>query len=430
MPEPTNSWLPGADESGFGLANLPWGVIRRGEEPPRPAVRIGDHAVELHRLAQAGLLDDTGVDASAFDAPTLNAFIECGSGAWSSVRARLTELLSVDGPLPAEQIKQFLVPLDKAETVMPVAIGDYVDGYASIEHASNVGRMFRPDGDPLMPNWRHLPVAYHGRAGTVVVSGTPITRPCGQRAPEQPGGSPTFGPERRLDIELELGAVCGPGPAEGPIDVRSAAQHIFGVVLLNDWSAREIQRWEYQPLGPFLGKSFATSISPWIVPLDAIDALRVNNVEQDPPPLPYLEGADRWALDIELEVALTPAGAEEETIISATNARGQYWTIPQQLAHATVNGATVRAGDLFGTGTISGPEPGTFGSLLELSWGGSRPITLPDGTTRSFLEDGDTVVLRGRGDRGSSSISFGEVAARIDPARVPVAVGANPAQAS
>jgi fumarylacetoacetase len=301
-------------------------------------------------------------------------------------------------------VREALIPLADVEPVLPVEIGDYVDFYSSIEHASNVGRLFRPDGDPLTPNWRHLPIGYHGRAGTVVVSGTPVRRPCGQRLPFDSGGVPIFGPEPWLDFELELGFMTGSGAVVGsPVSTS----------LVNDWSARQMQLWEFQPLGPFLSKSFATSISPWIVPLEALAPLRVFGVAQEPEPLPYLCVEELWALDIDLSVALRPEGADVETVVSRTNARGLYWNAAQQLAHATVNGASVRAGDLFASGTISGSEPGSYGCLLELSRGGRDPLRLTDGSTRTFLEDGDTVVMRGQGERQGVVISFGEVVGRV-----------------
>jgi fumarylacetoacetase len=406
----TGSWVPGADGSGFGLGNLPYGVVRGAGEPGRPSVRIGEHALDLAALAHAGLL---GVPEGTFDAPTLNRFLELGRSAWTPTRRRLAELLSAGSP-HAGRAGEALRPLAGLEPLLPVAVGDYVDFYSSIEHATNLGRMLRPDADPLMPNWRHLPVGYHGRAGTVVVSGTPVRRPLGQRAPTEPGGGPSFGPERRLDIEVELGFVTGPGPPLGtPIAARDAVDHILGFVIVNDWSAREIQRWEYQPLGPFLGKSFATSISPWIVPLDALAAARVRGPAQDPPPLDYLRVDEPWALDVELETTLIPAGSDTETAISRTNARHLYWSAAQQLAHATVNGATVAAGDLFASGTISGAQPGMFGSLIEITWNGRDPLRLTGGGERTFLEDGDTIVIRGR----SGSVSFAEVRGRIEPAR-------------
>jgi fumarylacetoacetase len=402
------SWVQGADGSGFGLENLPFGAVARGSGPARPAVRIGDHALILQPLAEAGLLGvlPDGVLAG----PVLNPFLALGREAWSATRTALTELLREDAP-ERDVAAAALLPLAAVEARLPVAIGDYVDFYSSLEHASNVGKIFRPDAEPLLPNWRHLPVGYHGRASSVVVSGTGVRRPQGQLPPPEPGGAPRFGPSERLDIELELGFVTGPGNALGtsiaPGDVR---EHVFGFVLVNDWSARDIQRWEYVPLGPFLGKSFATSVSPWIVPLEALEPHRVAPPAQDPEPLPYLRTGEDWALDIALEIALAPDGGEE-TVVSRTNASGLYWTAPQQLAHTTVNGTNVRPGDLYASGTISGPEPDTRGSLLELTWGGRDPLALAGGVERRFLEDGDTVTLRG----AAGPVSLGEVRGRILP---------------
>lgn len=389
---------------GFGLENLPYGVIRRPGGEPRAAVRLGDDALDLAAVAGAGLLD---VPAGTFDGPTLNPFLALGRPTWTAVRARLTELLSND------DASAFLIPLDDAETLLPIEVGDYVDFYASREHATNLGRMWRPEGEPLMPNWRHLPVGYHGRSGTVVVSGTPVARPRGQLAPAGESPAPTHEPTRRLDFELELGFVTGPGNALGtPIPTAAAREHLFGVVLVNDWSARDIQRWEYQPLGPFLGKSFATSISPWIVPLDALEPFRVPVPPQIPEPLPYLRTDEAWAFDVELEAALIPAGGSEETVVSRTNARLLYWNPAQMLAHLTTNGASIRPGDLHASGTISGEEPGTHGSLVEITWGGRDPMRLAGGEERTFLQDGDTVVLRGR----AGDVALGEVSGTIVPA--------------
>ena len=384
-------------EPGFGIENLPYGVVRRADGSPRPAVRLGDDAIHLHALGLGS------VPAGTFEHDSLNPFLALGAAAWREAREEIVQAIREGRHEP------HTTPLAEAEAVLPVAVGDYVDFYASIEHASNLGRMFRPDSDPLMPNWRHLPVGYHGRAGTVVVSGTPIRRPRGQRPPSEPGGAPTFGPEPRLDIELELGFITGDGPALGtPIPTSEAREHIFGFVLVNDWSARAIQRWEYQPLGPFLGKSFATSISPWVVPLEALEPFRVDGPEQDPAPLGYLRTDEPWSFDLPLEIVLNGA------VVSRTNARHLYWNAAQMLAHATVNGATVAAGDLFASGTISGPEPGTYGSLIELSWGGRDPIETPRGE-RTFLEDGDTVALRGGG--AQPDVSFGGVVGAVAPAR-------------
>jgi fumarylacetoacetase len=402
------SWVEGADGSGFGLENLPYGAVSRGGGPARPAVRIGDQALILEALAEVGMLGD--LPPGVLAGPVLNPFLELGRPAWSATRARVTELLREDAP-EREAAAAALVPLSEVETRLPIAIGDYVDFYSSIEHASNVGRIFRPDAEPLLPNWRHLPVGYHGRASSVVTSGTPVRRPQGQLPPPEPGGAPRFGPSERLDIELELGFVTGPGNALGTsIPTSAAREHVFGFVLVNDWSARDIQRWEYVPLGPFLGKSFATSISPWIVPLEALEPYRVPAPAQDPEPLPYLRTDEDWALDVALEIAIAPEGGEE-TVVSRTNASGLYWTAPQQLAHATVNGTNVRPGDLYASGTISGADPDTRGSLLELTWGGRDPLPLTGGGERRFLEDGDEVVLRGT----CGPISLGEVRGRILP---------------
>ncbi|MDX6439961.1 MAG: fumarylacetoacetase [Gaiellaceae bacterium] len=281
------------------------------------------------------------------------------------------------------------IPLTEVQPVLPFTVADYVDFYSSLEHATNVGRMFRPGSGPLLPNWRHLPVGYHGRAGTVVVSGTPVRRPQGQARPPD-AEVPSYGPSRRLDVELELGFVVGvPSTLGEPVAAAAFAEHVFGVVLVNDWSARDVQAWEYVPLGPFLGKSFATSISAWVTPLALLEARRVPAPEQDPEPLPYLRVEGHWAFDIPLELELNG------NVVSRGNASGLYWTMPQQLAHATSNGASIRTGDLMASGTISGPERGSEGSLIELTWNGQEPLQLADGSERTFLEDGDEVVLRG-----------------------------------
>ncbi len=374
----------------FGLDNLPYGVFSVGGDRPRVGVRLHDTVVDAHLL--------TG--RAELGAPDLGAFMALGPRIWTEVREELVSRVP-----DAEGI-----PLDSVTMHRPFEVADYVDFYCSRHHATHVGHIFRPDGEPLSANWRHLPIGYHGRAGTVVISGTDVVRPRGQR-PES-GGTPSYGASRRLDIEAELGFVVGvPTSLGSSVGTADFAEHVFGVTPLNDWSARDIQAWESQPLGPFLGKSFATSISPWITPLDALSAARAPLPGQDPEPLPYLRTDEDWALDIELEIALVPDGGEE-TVIARTNARGLYWTAPQQLAHATVNGTNVRPGDLYASGTISGPDPGTAGSLLELTWGGRDPLDLAGGGRRTFLEDGDTVVLRG----AAGAVSLGEVRGRILPA--------------
>jgi fumarylacetoacetase len=355
-----------------------------------------------------------GLPAAALRAPALNRFLELGRGVWTATRARLVELLS-EGGGGAREIEaaggRTLLPLAEAEIVAPVAVGDYVDFYSSLEHATNLGRILRPGSEALLPNWRRLPVGYHGRAGSIVVSGTAVQRPRGQRPPPSPSEPPSFGPERQLDFELELGFVTGGESTHGvPIRAADAGERIFGVLLVNDWSAREIQRWEAQPLGPFLGKSFATSIAAWVTPLEALAAHRVLGVRQDPAPLPYLRTDEPWGLDIELETALRTAGSGVEVTVCRTNARELYWNAAQQLAHATSGGAALRAGDLFASGTISGREPGSYGSLIELTWGGRDALEL-GGVRRTFLEDGDTVIMRGvAGGAGERArIELGEV---------------------
>ncbi|MEA2278941.1 MAG: fumarylacetoacetase [Solirubrobacteraceae bacterium] len=393
------SCSPMADAAGgFGPDHLPYGVFKRAGEQPRVGARLGDGVLDLAVLAREGLLDE---DPALFAQPTLNPFMAAGRAAWARVREGLRRI--VRGP----DAEATAVPLDEARLLLPFAVADYVDFYSSVEHASNVGRLFRPDADPLPPNWRHLPIGYHGRAGTVVVSGTPIRRPSGQR--RGPGeDAPSYGPSARLDVELELAFVVGTPTTLGePVSVSESMEHVFGTLLLNDWSARDLQAWEYRPLGPFLGKSFATSVAGWVTPLDAILERRVPAPAQDPEPLPYLR-EEPWALDLALETVLNGS------VVTRTNARHLYWSPAQQLAHMTVNGASLRTGDLFASGTISGPERGERGSLLELSWNGAEPLELDDGSTRTFLEDGDEVVLRGS---AGDAVTLGEVRGRVEPAR-------------
>jgi fumarylacetoacetase len=402
------------DAAGYGIDNLPFGIVsdsRDGEK--RPAVAFEDKVIDLDCLVHRGVLDAEPL----LGATTLNAFLAEGAAAWRAVRARLQHLLGASASADERSaVAKATLPRDAVTMHLPVEIGDYVDFYSSIEHATNVGRILRP-GAELLPNYRHIPIGYHGRSGTVVISGTPVRRPNGQRkAPD--ASSPAFGPSTMLDVELEMGWIAGRASTHGePVSADAVREHVFGYVLLNDWSARDIQAWEYQPLGPFLAKSFATSISPWIVTLDALEPFRVTERERDPEPLPYLRSCEPWAYDIELEMLLqTPSmreHAHEPHTIARTNFRGMYWTVAQQLAHVTSNGANVRPGDLFGTGTISGAKPGSEGSLLELTRRGANPITLPNGETRAFLEDGDTVIIRGRAANATTRINLGEVTGTI-----------------
>jgi fumarylacetoacetase len=387
-------------DSAFGLANLPYGVFAPAGGPPRAGVRVGDQVLDL-----ALALGDP-----VFAGPALNPFLAQGPARWHEVRQRLIALLGgPDGPPQAA-----LHPLAGVSLLLPVEIGDYVDFYASEQHASNIGQLFRPGAEPLMPNWKHLPVGYHGRSGTVVVSGTPVIRPQGQRkAPAD--DVPSYGPSRRLDIEAEVGFVVGTGSALGqPVGLGEFAEHVFGVCLVNDWSARDLQAWEYVPLGPFLGKSFATSVSPWVVPLAALEHARVAPPSRDQPLLPYLadDAARPWGLDLALEVRLNGH------LVASPPYATMYWTPAQMLAHMTVNGASVRPGDLFASGTVSGPQLDQRGSLIELSWGGRDPLALPDGSTRTFLEDGDEVTITATAPGpGGARIGFGEVTGRILPPR-------------
>ncbi|HUB23178.1 MAG TPA: fumarylacetoacetase [Streptosporangiaceae bacterium] len=381
----------------FGLPNLPYGVFSAGDQDPRVGIRIGDSVLDL-----APVLGE-----QVFAEPSLNAFMAQGRARWGDVRTRVTELLTE--PRHRAVVEPALHPLSGVRLHLPFEVGDYVDFYASENHAANVGRLFRPGGEALMPNWKYLPVGYHGRSGTVVLSGTLVPRPRGQRPGE---GAPTFGPSRRLDFEAEVGFVVGVGSAPGsPVAVEAFADHVFGAFLVNDWSARDIQAWESRPLGPFLAKSFATSISPWVVPLEALADARVRPPPQDPEPLPYLAGPGSSGFDLALEVRLNGQ------VVSRPPFAAMYWTPAQMLAHMTVNGARTRTGDFYGSGTVSGPDRDQRGCLLELSWGGAEPLKLPDGSVRSFLEDGDEVTIAATAPAADGArIGFGEVTGRIRPA--------------
>jgi len=398
------SWAEVPEGSHFPVQNLPYGAFARPGQAPRVGVAIGDHVLDLAGLAEAGLLPGPGW----FAAPTLNAFMAAGPPAWDAARARLTELLT--DPRHRGQVEPHLERQAAVELRLPFQVADYVDFYSSREHASTVGQIFRPGSPPLPRNWLHLPAGYHGRAGSVVVSGTPVTRPHGQSWPAG-AAAPAFGPTRRLDFEAEVGFVIGVGSAPGQrVGTGEFAQHAFGFMLVNDWSARDIQAWETQPLGPFLGKSFATSVSPWVVPVAALAAARVPPPRQDPPPLAYLECAEPWGLDLSLQIMLNGH------VVALPAFRGMYWTPPQQLAHATVNGAPLRTGDLLASGTVSGPGPDERGCLLELTWDGTRPLRLPDGTTRAYLDDGDVLRITATAPGADgTTIGFGSVEARVVP---------------
>jgi fumarylacetoacetase len=391
-----------AADQPFGPQTLPYGVFSAGPDGFRAiGVRVGDSVLDLSTLAAAGALPYPELLAGG----SLDPLLTAGRPQWTALHDALTDLVTGDRRPP----DAVLHPMSDVRTYLPFTVADYVDFYSSRQHAENVGRIFRPDAEPLLPNWTHLPVGYHGRAGTVTVSGTSIMRPCGQY---RGADGVEFGPSRRLDIEAEVGFVCG-GPVRSCVPVDEVEEHVFGVVLLNDWSARDIQAWEYQPLGPFLGKSFATSISAWITPFRALSAARVP-VQSPGELLPYLRAERDWGMDLSLSVSWN--GTEVSRPPFAT----MSWSCAQQLAHLTVNGATVRPGDLFASGTVTGPSRAQRGSFLELSWGGREPVTLDDGSTRTFLEDRDTVVITATAPGpGGSVVGFGEVSGRVLPARLP-----------
>jgi fumarylacetoacetase len=416
------SWLESANAStcDFSIQNLPFGIFSDMRNPtPRAGVAIGDWIVDLTALRAAGRLD-LDADEDVFTRASLNAFIALGRDAWRSVRIQLSTLLDVGCPTLREDAalrERVFVPMQSATMHLPVDIPGYTDFYSSKEHATNVGAMFRDPKNALLPNWSEMPIGYNGRASSVVVSGTSVRRPMGQlKLPD--ADRPIFGACRKLDIELETGFIVGCGNALGePIPCDEAEDHIFGMVLLNDWSARDIQQWEYVPLGPFNAKTFATTISPWIVTLDALEPFRVAQPEQSPEPLPYLRHAGAHAFDVSLEVRLRPSGAHDATTIARTNFKHMYWTMAQQLAHHTVSGCNTRVGDLMGSGTISGPTPDSFGSLLELTWNGTRPLTLESGETRTFIVDGDELTLAGWCQGDGYRVGFGTCVGKILPAR-------------
>ena len=425
------SWVESANGSStdFPIQNLPFGVFRRrhSAETFRGGVAIGDHIVDLAALARAGLLQGLAQSAAqAASADKLNALMDLGQPAWSALRLGLSRARR-QGAAQQPIVQTCLVPMAEAEFDVPARIGDYTDFYTSVHHATNVGRLFRPD-NPLLPNYKWVPIGYHGRSSSIGISGQQFRRPLGQTL--APGATqPVVGPSKRLDIELELGVFMGRGNALGdPIAIEEAEQHVFGLCLFNDWSARDIQAWEYQPLGPFLAKSFASTLSPWLVTLEALAPFRVpfTHPPEDPQPLPYLDSAANRAsggLDIELSAELQTPLMRERGIaphrLCLTNYRHAYWTVAQMVAHHTVNGCNLNAGDLLGSGTLSGPEPGQEAALLELTVGGKQPVQLPHGEQRVFLEDGDTVTLRGWCQReGAARIGFGECVGTVLPVRL------------
>jgi fumarylacetoacetase len=391
-----------------------YGIFSYGIASPRVGLKHGQFILDLEIVSLLGYFNDLGVDPAVFAQPVLNDFIGLGKPVHQRVRQRLRELLSDESNSFEGIHDQVFIEESRAQLHLPIRIGNYTDFYAGIYHAENVGRMFRPNGDPLLPNYNHLPVAYHGRASSIVVSGTPIRRPYGQYLDME--NKPVFGPSQALDFELELGLVIGKSnPLGEPVRIDEAEEYIFGITLFNDWSARDIQQWEYQPLGPFLGKNFASSLSAWVLPIEDLESFRLDGPEQEPIPLPYLQHARPSYFDIQLDVMLTIPG-QEAVVISQSNARFLYWSFAQMIAHHTVGGCNLQVGDVLATGTISGNTPGSYGSLLELSWNGTRPLHLENGDTRTFLNDGDTVTLRGRAFSRGIRVDLGEVAGTIQPA--------------
>ncbi|HRI27542.1 MAG TPA: fumarylacetoacetase [Chitinophagales bacterium] len=415
------SWLPVPGGSHFPIQNLPFGVFSTHTNPkPRAATIIGNTVIDLAQLLQLGYFTGINLPPQVFEQPVLNGFLQLGKPVWRAVRQRLSNVFEAqNAQLRAnpQHREKILSPIENCTLHLPVQIGDYTDFYSSREHATNVGIMFRGADNALMPNWLHLPVGYHGRSSSIVVSGTPIRRPNGQMQ-LQDNQPPVFGPSRLLDFELEMAFITGQGkPLGQPISTEEADDYIFGLVLFNDWSARDIQKWEYQPLGPFLGKNFGSSVSPWIVTLDALEPFRVTAPVQNPPVLPYLQYTGNKALDIHLTATLQPDGGEP-ALICTSNSKYLYWTMEQQLAHHTINGCNINAGDMLASGTISGPTPDSFGSMLELTWRGAKPIKLPGGLERKFIADGDTLAIQGYATYpdGSLRIGFGEVSGKVLPA--------------
>ncbi|RDC63772.1 fumarylacetoacetase [Adhaeribacter pallidiroseus] len=413
-----HSWIQISATSEFPIQNLPFGIFSVGDQDARVGVAIGDYILDLCVLGQEGLFELLDIDPTVFNRSFLNDFIALGQPIWRAVRERISVLLRNDNSEIRDNdalMHRCLVKQVDAHMHLPVKISNYTDFHTSLESATNVGLLFRDPENGLTPNWKHLPVGYHGRASSIVVSGTPIHRPKGQiKFKNSP--LPTFMPTQQLDFELEIGFITGTNTALGTsISTAEAEEHIFGLVLFNDWSARDIQRWEQLPLGPFLGKSFASSISPWVVTLDALDSFRVAGSLQTPAVLPYLEYTGNKHLDINLKVYLQTS-PEPSALISQTNTQYLYWTMNQLLAHQTSNGCNIEVGDLYASGTISGSEPDSYGSLLELTWNGSKPILLPNGTIRTYLEDGDTLIFKGYAEHNSVRVGFGELRTKILPA--------------
>ncbi len=413
------SWITVPKNSDFPIQNIPFGVFITKEDIITIGTRIGDSVIDLCALQQLGYFKDLNLADDVFMQDTLNDFISLGRNVARQVRNKIAEIFDIENPIlqnNASQKETVLFNINDVEMQLPVNIGDYTDFYSSKEHATNVGTMFRDPANALLPNWLHIPVGYHGRSSSIIVSGTEITRPKGQTLPADTK-TPIFGPSRLVDFELEMAFITTDANNLGEtVSIEDAENHIFGMVLFNDWSARDIQKWEYVPLGPFLAKNFASTISPWIVTLDALEPFRTKNTAQTPTPLPYLQQSENKNFDIQLQVGIKPENAEE-TIVSNSNFKHMYWTMAQQLTHHTVNGCNVRSGDMLGSGTISGPTPDSYGSMLELAWKGTKPIKLNDGSERKFINDNDTVIMRAHCKNSEVRIGFGECIGKILPAK-------------
>jgi len=409
------SWVKGSRESDFPIQNLPLGIFSTSTLSTRAGMAIGSYILDLSVLYDKGFLGELNLGSNVFAQPVLNSFLGSKPGNWKALRRIVSGLLAEGNDTLRPYEQALLVPRSEASMHLPLQIPDYTDFYSSMEHASNVGKMFRPNMEPLLPNWKHLPVGYHGRASSIVVSGTDFHRPCGQTMKDG-DERPAYGPTKQLDIELEMAFVIGTATRMGQrISTGETGNYVYGLSLFNDWSARDIQRWEYVPLGPFLGKNFASSLAPWIVSLDALEPFKVQGPEQEPEVLGYLKTSGAQNYDIVLEVYLTPQGGQP-SLICTSNHKYLYWNIAQQLAHHTINGCPVSVGDVYASGTISAPDESGFGSMLELSWKGTKPIKLSDGSTRTFLHDYDTITIKGYCQGDGYRIGFGEVTGSVLPA--------------
>ena len=412
------SWVEVPKNSDFPIQNLPFGIFKTSTITPRVGVAIGDYVLDVFRLYAFGYLDNLKLSDSMLHNRYLNNFIALGKVQTRAVRNRISELLEANNnELQSQQshVEKVLIPQREVEMLLPVKVGDYTDFYSSEQHAYNVGCMFRDPNNALLPNWKHIPVGYHGRSSSIIPSGQPIHRPKGQQKPSETA-PPVFGPCKLLDFELEMGFITHQGkPLGESISTKEADDYIFGLALFNDWSARDIQKWEYVPLGPFLAKNFASSISPWIVTLDALEPFRVAGPQQDPKVLPYLEYEGNKHIDLHLEMLIKPDGGSENSVCKS-NFKHMYWNMNQQLAHHTINGCNINVGDLMASGTISGNDEGSYGSMLEITWKGTKPFKMNDGTERKFIQDGDTVIMRGFSEKDGVRVGFGEVSTKVLPA--------------